>query len=53
LIFTFLFGVVFAVHYQWYRNIAILIITHAIVDLIAILLTGFLDAYNQAHHIIT
>ena len=31
LLFAFLFGVVFAIHYQWYRNITILIITHAIV----------------------
>jgi len=53
LLFAFLFGVVFAIHYQWYRNITILIITHAIVDLVAFLLTGFAEAYKHAHHIVS
>jgi membrane protease YdiL (CAAX protease family) len=28
-------GVVFAIHYQWYRNLKILIITHAAIDFIS------------------
>jgi membrane protease YdiL (CAAX protease family) len=36
-IFASLFGVVFAIHYQWYRNIKILIVSHAIVDLVSFL----------------
>jgi uncharacterized protein len=39
-IFTFFFGVVLAIHYQWYRNIKVLILSHALVDLIAFL--GFM-----------
>lgn len=35
-IFATLFGVVFAIHYQWYRNIKILIVTHACVDFVSI-----------------
>ncbi|MCO5945725.1 CPBP family intramembrane glutamic endopeptidase [Mucilaginibacter flavidus] len=35
-IFATLFGVVFAIHYQWYRNIKILIITHACVDFVSL-----------------
>ncbi|MDP9080901.1 MAG: CPBP family intramembrane metalloprotease [Bacteroidota bacterium] len=37
-IFASLFGVVFAIHYQWYRNIKILIVSHAIVDLVSFLI---------------
>jgi membrane protease YdiL (CAAX protease family) len=47
IIFTFLLGVVFAVYYQMYRNIKVLIITHAIIDLIAFLLFRFV----QTHHL--
>ncbi|ASU33155.1 CPBP family intramembrane glutamic endopeptidase [Mucilaginibacter xinganensis] len=36
-IFATLFGVVFAIHYQWYRNIRVLIFTHACVDLVSFL----------------
>ena len=35
-IFATLFGAVFAIHYQWYRNIKILIITHACVDFVSL-----------------
>jgi membrane protease YdiL (CAAX protease family) len=35
-IFATLFGVVFAVHYQRYRNIKILIVTHACVDFVSL-----------------
>ncbi len=52
LLFTFLFGIVFAIHYQWYRNISILIITHAIIDFVSFLLLGFVEAYKISHHII-
>jgi membrane protease YdiL (CAAX protease family) len=52
LLFTFFFGVVFAIHYQWYRNVTILIITHAVIDFISFLIFGFLEAYNISHHII-
>lgn len=45
-IFTFCFGVVFAIHYQWYRNIKILIITHALVDLSSFLLFMLLQHYH-------
>jgi uncharacterized protein len=38
LIFTFLIGVIFAYHYQKYRNIKVVIIVHFLVDLIAFLL---------------
>jgi membrane protease YdiL (CAAX protease family) len=38
LIFTFAFGILFATHYQKYRNIKILMITHAAVDLISFFL---------------
>jgi len=33
---TSVFGVIFAIHYQWYRNIKILIIAHAIMDFLSI-----------------
>ncbi len=46
-IFAFLIGVIFAIHYQMYRNIKVLMLTHAIIDLIAFLI--FRTA--QAHHI--
>lgn len=36
-IFATLFGVVFAIHYQKYRNIKILMVTHALIDLISFL----------------
>jgi|SRR6185503_3831268 len=52
LLFTFLFGIVFAIHYQWYRNISILIITHAVIDLVSFLLLGWVEAYKVSHHII-
>jgi len=39
-IFTFCFGIVLAIHYQWYRNIKVLILSHALVDLISFL--GFM-----------
>lgn len=47
LIGTFLIGVIFATHYQKYRNIKIVMIAHFMVDLIAFLLGG----YAQRHHI--
>lgn len=37
-LFATLFGVVFAIHYQWYRNIRILIITHAVIDMVSFML---------------
>jgi membrane protease YdiL (CAAX protease family) len=37
-IFATLFGVVFAIHYQLYRNIKILILTHACIDLVSFLI---------------
>jgi len=52
LLFTFLFGIVCAIHYQWYRNISILIITHAVIDFVSFLLLGFVEAYKISHHII-
>lgn len=30
-----LIGAIFAIHYQWYRNIKVLILTHAVIDFIA------------------
>jgi len=45
-IFTFCFGVVFAIHYQWYRNIKVLILTHALVDLMAFLSFMVLQHYH-------
>jgi membrane protease YdiL (CAAX protease family) len=38
---TFLFGIVFAIHYQKYRNIKMLIIAHTLMDLIAFLAFWF------------
>ena len=52
LLFTFLFGIVFAIHYQWYRNISILIITHAIIDFLSLFVFGVVEAYKISHHII-
>jgi membrane protease YdiL (CAAX protease family) len=34
IIFAFCIGVIFAIHYQWYRNIKILIATHAFIDFV-------------------
>jgi membrane protease YdiL (CAAX protease family) len=51
LLFTFFLGIVFAVHYKWYRNIGVLIATHTIIDLVSLFLHGFAQAYAQAHHI--
>jgi membrane protease YdiL (CAAX protease family) len=45
-IFATLFGVVFAIHYQWYRNIKILIFTHACVDLVSFLAFRLAMAYH-------
>jgi membrane protease YdiL (CAAX protease family) len=45
-IFATLFGVVFAIHYQWYRNIKILILTHACIDFISICLYKLLIHYH-------
>jgi len=36
IIFATLFGIVFAIHYQWYRNIRILMFTHAAVDFVSV-----------------
>lgn len=47
LIFAFLFGVVFAVHYQRFRNLKVLMVTHAMVDLIAFL--AFNDHVIKRH----
>ncbi len=47
-IFTFCIGVVFAIYYQWYRNIKVLIFTHAFIDFVSFLIFG----YAQAHHLI-
>ena len=52
LLFTFLFGIVFAIHYQWYRNISILIIVHAVIDFVSFVLLGWVEAYKISHHII-
>jgi membrane protease YdiL (CAAX protease family) len=46
-IFTFLIGVIFAVHYQKYRNIHVLIIVHFLIDFLSFLLAR----YVAAHHI--
>jgi membrane protease YdiL (CAAX protease family) len=45
-IFATLVGVVFAIHYQWYRNIKILIFTHACVDLVSFLVFRLALAYH-------
>jgi len=45
-IFATLFGGVFAIHYQWYRNIKILIVTHACVDLVSFLIFRLALAYH-------
>ncbi|MDB4919880.1 type II CAAX endopeptidase family protein [Mucilaginibacter sp.] len=45
-IFTTLVGVVFAIHYQWYRNIKILIFTHACIDLVSFLVFRLALAYH-------
>ena len=46
-IFTFCIGVVIAIYYQWYRNVKVLIFTHAAIDFISFLIFGYL----QAHHL--
>jgi len=46
IIFTFLFGVVFAIHYQWYRNIKVLIVTHILIDFISFLLFSLLQSLH-------
>jgi membrane protease YdiL (CAAX protease family) len=45
-LFATLFGVAFAIHYQWYRNIRILIFTHACVDLVSFLIFRVMMAYH-------
>ena len=45
-IFTFCLGVVFAIYYQWYRNIKVLIFTHAFIDFVSFLIFGYLQAHN-------
>ncbi|MES2107909.1 MAG: type II CAAX endopeptidase family protein [Bacteroidota bacterium] len=35
-IFASLIGFIFGIHYQWYRNIKVLIVTHALVDFISL-----------------
>jgi membrane protease YdiL (CAAX protease family) len=52
LLFAFCIGIVFAIYYQWYQNIIALIVTHTIIDFIAVLLTGFAEVYKQAHHML-
>jgi membrane protease YdiL (CAAX protease family) len=47
LIFTFLFGIVFAIHYQKFRNLKVLMISHGLTDLIAFL--SFRDHPTKVH----
>jgi membrane protease YdiL (CAAX protease family) len=50
IIFTFCFGIVFAIHYQWYRNIKILIVAHAIFDLISFSVFKLAQIYHLQPH---
>jgi membrane protease YdiL (CAAX protease family) len=47
-IFAGLFGAIFAIHYQKYRNIRILMFTHGCVDLVSFLIIGLHE--SRIHH---
>jgi membrane protease YdiL (CAAX protease family) len=46
MVFTFCLGVVFAIYYKWYRNIKVLIFTHAFIDFVSFLVFGYLQAHQ-------
>ena len=46
IIFAFFIGVIFAIHYQWYRNIKILIVTHAFIDFVSFLVHRIAAHYH-------
>ena len=46
ILFAFFVGIIFAIHYQWYRNIKILIVTHVIIDFISFMIFKLMQTYH-------
>ncbi|MFI5139306.1 MAG: CPBP family intramembrane glutamic endopeptidase [Sphingobacteriales bacterium] len=49
MIFAFFIAIVFAIHYHWYRNIRILIFTHAVIDFVSFTIYGIIQSYHLHH----